>query len=89
MTKEKLIQLRCRAWGITEDEYYVKRCGDFEIEDMNRAYRCGRNKANEELVKSKEIIEKLLGLYFAPIVTQDDLKKQDEIIKQAKEFVKE
>ena len=88
-SKQKLIQLRCRAWGITEDEYYVKQCGDFEIEDMNRAYRRGRNKANDELVKSKEIIKKLLSLYFAPVVTQDDLKKQDEIIEMARKFVEE
>ena len=43
----------------------------------------------EENNKAKEIIEKLLGLYFAPIVTQDDLKKQDEIIEMARKFVEE
>ena len=40
-------------------------------------------------MKSKEIIKKFLGLYFAPIVTQDDLKKQDEIIEMARKFVEE
>lgn len=44
---------------------------------------------DNELYKSKEIIKKLLDLYFTQAVTQDDLKKRDEIIKQAREFVKE
>ena len=42
----------------------------------------------KDLCESKEIIKKLLALYFSPIVTQDDLKKQDEIIKQAQDFIK-
>jgi ribosomal protein S16 len=44
MTKEKLIELRCKAWGITEDEYYCNQCSDFSLEDMARAYRRGKNK---------------------------------------------
>ena len=43
----------------------------------------------EENNKAKEIIKKLLGLYFAPVVTQDDLEKQDEIIEMARKFVEE
>lgn len=43
----------------------------------------------EENKELKEIIKKLLALHFSPIVTQDDLKKQDEIIKQAQDFIKE
>ena len=42
----------------------------------------------KDLCESKEIIKILLALYFSPIVTQDDLKKQDEIIKQAQDFIK-
>lgn len=42
----------------------------------------------KDLCESKEIIKKLLALHFSPIVTEDDLKKQDEIIKQAQDFIK-
>ena len=42
--KQKLIKLRCKAWGITEDEYYCNQCSDFSLEDMARAYRRGKNK---------------------------------------------
>ena len=38
----------CKNVGITLDEYYVKNCGDFEIEDMIRAYRRGKNKVHKE-----------------------------------------
>ena len=44
MNKQKLIELRCKAWGITEDEYYCNQCSDFSLEDMARAYRRGKNK---------------------------------------------
>ena len=44
MNKKKLIELRCKAWGITEDEYYCNQCSDFSLEDMARAYRRGKNK---------------------------------------------
>ena len=39
-----MIELRCKAWGITEDEYYCNQCSDFSLEDMARAYRRGKNK---------------------------------------------
>jgi hypothetical protein len=44
MNKQKLIELRCKAWGITEDEYYCNQCSDFSLEDMARAHRRGKNK---------------------------------------------
>lgn len=44
MNKDKLIELRCKAWGITENEYYCNQCSDFSLEDMARAYRRGKNK---------------------------------------------
>lgn len=44
MNKQKLIELRCKAWGITEDEYYCNQYSDFSLEDMARAYRRGKNK---------------------------------------------
>lgn len=44
MNKKKLIELRCKAWGITETEYFCNQCSDFSLEDMARAYRRGKNK---------------------------------------------
>ena len=32
----------CKNVGITEDEYFEKRCGDFEVEDMIRAFERGK-----------------------------------------------
>ena len=48
MNEQKLIELRCKAWGITEDEYYCNQCSDFSLEDMARAYRRGKNKGKAE-----------------------------------------
>ena len=44
MNRKKLIELRCKAWGITEDEYYCNQCSGFSLEDMAKAYRRGKNK---------------------------------------------
>lgn len=49
MNKKKLIELRCKAWGITEDEYYCNQCSDFSLEDMARAYRRGKNKGASDI----------------------------------------
>ena len=49
MNRQKLIELRCKAWGITEDEYYCNQCSDFSLEDMARAYRRGKNKGRADL----------------------------------------
>lgn len=51
MNKKKLIELRCKAWGITETEYYCNQCSDFSLEDMARAYRRGKNKGRADLEK--------------------------------------
>ena len=49
MNKQKLIELRCKAWGITEIEYYCNQCSDFSLEDMARAYRRGKNKGASDI----------------------------------------
>ena len=66
MNKQKLIELRCKAWGITEDEYYCNQCSDFSLEDMARAYRRGKNKGardkaiqNVRLQNSKKKMQNL------------------------------
>ena len=58
MNKQKLIELRCKAWGITEDEYYCNQCSDFSLEDMARAYMRGKNKGKAETtLLSQHILE--------------------------------
>ena len=63
MNKNKLIELRCKAWGITEDEYYCNQCSDFSLEDMARAYRRGKNKGRADLEKENaELKERIAEL---------------------------
>lgn len=59
MNKQKLIKLRCKAWGITEDEYYCNQCSDFSLEDMARAYRRGKNKGFEKVKELEAQIEQM------------------------------
>lgn len=58
MNKKKLIELRCKAWGITEAEYYCNQCSDFSLEDMARAYRRGKNKGRADLEKENAELKK-------------------------------
>lgn len=44
---------------------------------------------NPQLTKAKEIIKSLIALHYNPVVTKDDLKKQDKILEQAEQFLKE
>jgi hypothetical protein len=44
---------------------------------------------NVNLTKAKEIIQKLQALYFSPVVTNEDVKRQDEILAEAEQFLKE
>lgn len=60
----------------------VERCVD-TVHEVYEQY----DKASEQLEQATKIIKKLLGLYFAPVVTNEDLKKQDEIIEQAEQFI--
>ena len=41
----------------------------------------------KKLNEAKEIIKKLKALYFSPVVTKDDVKKQDEILTEAEQFL--
>jgi hypothetical protein len=43
----------------------------------------------EHLTTAKVIIKKLKALYFSPVVTKDDVKRQDEILAEAEQFIKE
>ena len=44
---------------------------------------------NKRLEQAKEIIKNLKTLYFSPVVTKDDVKRQDEILNEAEQFLKE
>lgn len=79
--KKKLKDLRCKAWGITEDYYYECWCGDFQLEDMYRAYRRGKNKVHKE---AKEIIKDLLDILFI-----NDCAIPSESVARAEQFLGE
>ena len=68
----------CKNVGITLDEYYVKRCGDFEIEDMIRAFDNGRASIKTELEAQ---IEQLTYLHNEDVST---IKLLNEQIKKMK-----
>ena len=42
-----------------------------------------------ELTTAKELIKKLKALYLYPVVTKDDVKRQDEILNEAEQFLSE
>ena len=46
-------------------------------------------KRDKKLTKATEIIKSLIALHYNPVVTKDDLKKQDKILEQAEQFLKE
>ena len=43
----------------------------------------------KQIGKSKELIKKLRALYLSPVVTNDDVKRQDEILNEVKQFLSE
>ena len=42
-----------------------------------------------KLTTAREIIKKLKVLYFSPVVTKDDVKRQDEILAEVEQFLSE
>ena len=60
-----------------------------ELKKENESLRNVKNIYIGDLLKAKEIIKKLRGLYFSPVVTNDDVKRQDEILAEAKQFISE
>ena len=70
MTDKDQEKQRCEQWGISLDEYREKQCGDFTVEDMEKAYKRGKQKdwhypskgefPNEAEVRNCEIIENIL-----------------------------
>ena len=84
MNKKKLIELRCKAWGITEDEYYCNQCADFSLEDMARAYRRVKNKGRAELEKKNADLQKSYdNIYFSMRTLREEnaeLRKESEVV---------
>lgn len=79
--RQRLIALKWEYWAKQE----LKEEEEKKKKDVQKLIATLRQK-NEQ---ARQIIKNLLGLYFAPVVTNEDLKKQDEIIEQAKQFIKE
>lgn len=82
--KIKLKDLRCKAWGITENDYYCKWCGDFDLDDMYKAYRRGKNKGArmyEVSLRDKIFLGKLLKEQTETTIKIDNqLTKAKELI---------
>ena len=50
-------------------------------------FTCENGNEHDQLTKAKEIIKKLKALFSFPIVTEDDIKRQDEILTEAEQFL--
>ena len=73
----------CKNVGITEDEYFIKNCGDFEIEDMIRAFENGketRNKILKEITdnNNKEVTK-----------LEDEICMKDKRIADAEQLIRD
>ena len=86
MNKKKLIELRCKAWGITEDEYYCNQCSDFSLEDMARAYRRGKNKgARDKAIQNVGFYQKQMqDIYDKKNKQIEELEAQIEKMKNCR-----
>ena len=61
-----------------------------ELEMSNEVYNDNLDYSHHiegQLTKAKEIIKKLKALYLSPVVTKDDVKRQDEILAEAEQFI--
>ncbi len=83
--KKRLIELRCKAWGITEDEYYCNQCSDFSLEDMARAYRRGKNKgARDKAIQNVGFYQKQMeDIYDKKNKQIAELDKENAELKEA------
>jgi cobalamin biosynthesis Mg chelatase CobN len=59
------------------------------LEEERDRYRNMTFDQREQLSTAKEIIEKLKALYLSPVVTKDDVKRQDEILAEVEQFLKD
>ena len=77
--------------SVTCKEEYLKKVTELEQENAELKSGCGMcyRKDRENLTKAKEIIKKLKALYLYPVVTKDDVKRQDEILSEVEQFIKD
>lgn len=71
-------------------DYEVLSCsvGDFgELQNKLEEEQRKNNGLSDNLTTAKEIIKKLKALYFSPVVTKDDVKRQDEILNESEQFL--
>lgn len=74
----------CKNVGITLDDYYIKKCGDFEIEDMIRAFDNGRASLQNELTEKDKQID------YAKSIIKSLLDNSDEYARErAEQFLSE
>lgn len=87
--EDKLIEKDIQIKELQEQKVYWKessfdwRHKFFKLDKVKRLI-----KKDKQLTKAKEIIKKLKALYFSPVVTKDDVKRQDEILNEAEQFLK-
>ena len=87
-----IIQGKDKAIEELKTDYNVLSCsvGDFgELQDKLEEEQRKNNGLSDNLTKAKEIIKKLKALYLYPVVTKDDVKRQDEILEEAEQFLKD
>ena len=83
----------CEQVGIDLDYLSTCICGDFQIEDVIRAYDKGSMKLEEnerlkkENIEAKRIIKKALA-YIPPMNVDSWTKEEDNFIKRAEKFIK-
>lgn len=61
-----------------------------QLEMSNKVYNDNLDYSHHiegQLTKAKEIIEKLRALYLSPVVTKEDIKRQDEILNEVEQFL--
>lgn len=83
----------CEQVGIDLDYLSICICGDFQIEDVIRAYDKGSMKLEEnerlkkENIEAKRIIKKALS-YIPPMTVDSWTKEESNFIKRAEDFIK-
>ena len=68
--------------------YFDLFCAGLEIEN-SQMYEKTVKPMQKQIDKAKELIKKLKALYFSPVVTNDDVKRQDEVLNEVEQFLKE
>ena len=75
----------CYMCNYSECENPYKECKKYI--ERKKGYIAGATEKDEQLTNAKELIKKLRTLYFNPVVTNDDVKRQNEILAEAEQFL--